>query len=227
MEPNNNGAGSPAPAPNTNGGQPATPPAGTTPPAPAPADANGASNGGEAPTLTDDQLKLAFEHPRFKELTQAAQQLKALQDEKAKSEQKALEEQGKFKELADQREAEANDWKTKYESSIKNNAIIVAANKLGAHDASTVAKLVDSGAITLNEDGTASGVDEAVAALQTANPYLFKTGSATKIGGGDTNPQGGANAEFTASQFKDAEYYGKNSEAMDKAMREGRVDLTK
>lgn len=226
MDGNNNGAAPAAPAPNNNGGQ-ATPPAGNTPPAPAPADANGASNGGEAPTLTDDQLKLAFEHPRFKELTQAAQELKTLKEAQAKNEQKALEEQGKFKELADQREAEANDWKSKYESSIKNNAIIVAANKLGAHDASTVAKLVDSAAITLNEDGTASGVDEAVAALQTANPYLFKTGSATKIGGGDTNPQGGANAEYTASQFKDAEFYGKNSEAMDKALREGRVDLTK
>lgn len=210
----------------------ATPPAnGATPPAPNSNDTNSTSTppapAETAPTLTDDQLKAAFDHPRFKELTEKANELKKLQDQKAADDAKALADQGKFQELAEKHETEATEWKSKYESSIKQNAVIVAANKLGAHDANTVAKLVDSNAITLNDDGTVSGVDEAVAALQTANAYLFKTGNQTKIGGGDTNPQAGGNAEYTASQFKDAAFYAENQKAMDKALTEGRVDLTK
>lgn len=208
-------APSPAPAPAPNSNEP------NSNPNPAP------SNEPAPSALSDDQLKAAFEHPRFKELTEKANELKKLQDQKAADDAKALADQGKFQELAEKHQAEATDWKSKYENSIKQNAVIVAANKLGAHDANTVAKLVDSGAIQLADDGTVSGVDEAVAALQTANPYLFKTGSTTKIGGGDTNPQGGGNAEYTASQFADHAFYQENQKAMDKAMSEGRVDLTK
>lgn len=212
-----------------NGGTPPaqnndTPPAGNTPPA----QGNGDSNGDQGATqLTDEQMKLAFQHPRFKELNEKAKLADKLKADQEAAEAKALEEQGKFKELADKNAAEAEKYRTQYETSVKTNAIIVAANKLGAHDANTVAKLVDSGAITLNEDGTVEGVDAAVTALQSTHGYLFKTGSTTKIGGSDTNPQGGANAEFTLSQIKDNKFYTEHQKEIDKAIAEGRVDMTK
>lgn len=197
------------------------------------ADANNADAGTDANAnannsgLTEAQLAEAFKHPRFKELTTAAQELKSLKDKQAKAEQDALKEQGKHQELAEAKSKEADEYKNKFESSVRNNAVIVEATKLGVHDANVVAKLIDGSKLTINEDGTVQGAAEAVADLQKSNPYLFKTGSTTKMGGDDT---GGGNSqahEFSASQFKDAAFYKENQAKMDKAMIENRVDMTK
>lgn len=225
MEPNNNPSGGTPPAPAPNNSDPNG--NGGTPPAPAPNGDGGNGDGNQPVQLTDEQLQAAFNHPRFKELTQAAQELKKLKDQQSADEAERLKKQGEFETLAQQREQEANEAKAALENERKNNALIVAANKLGAHDASVVAKLVDRGTLTIKDDGTVEGAENALAELQKSNPYLFKTGSTTKMGGGDTNPQGGGNAEFTASQYADAAFYKEHQAEMDKALKENRVDMTR
>ncbi len=199
---------------------------------------NGGNNGqggndnqnqnGSGVQLTPEQLQAAFEHPRFKELNEKAKLADKLKSDQEAAEKKRLEEAGEHQKLAEQYKGEADTFKTQLETERKTNALINAAMKIGAHDPAVVAKLVDAGSITIGDDGTVSGVDEAIKALQQSNAYLFKTGSTTQVGGGDTNSSGNGNStEFSATQFKDAAFYKEHQAAMDKAMTEGRVDMTR
>lgn len=52
-------------------------------------------------------------------------------------------------------------------------AIVIAAAKVNARNPETVARLVANGDVTVNDDGTISGVDEAIGALRESEPYLF------------------------------------------------------
>jgi hypothetical protein len=51
-------------------------------------------------------------------------------------------------------------------------AIATAAARAGAVDLDAVASLLDRGGITMDEDGTVTGADEAIEALLAAKPYL-------------------------------------------------------
>lgn len=190
-------------------------------------DANDQNAGGENQPvqLTEAQLAAAFNHPRFKELTQAANELKTLKESQEKAERERLEKQGEFKTLAEKAQAEAEQAREALKTERINNAVTLEAAKLGAHDPAVVAKLVDSGKLTMNDDGTITGADEALKALQSSNPYLFKTGSSTSIGGGDTNGQSQGGTDFKASQFQDAAFYKEHAKEMDAAMLAGRVDM--
>ncbi len=213
---------------NANANATGTPPAGT-PPANgggANGDSNANANAGET-QLTEAQLAQAFQHPRFKELNEKAKLADKLKGDQEAAEKKRLEESGEHQKLAEQYKADADKATGLLNTERKNNALIIEANKLGAHDASVVAKLIDSNAITIDENGAISGVSDALKALQAANPYLFKTGSGKSMGGSDTNPAGGGNADFTYSQFKDAKFYQEHAKEMDKALVENRVDMTR
>lgn len=235
MEPNANGATPPANGGDGNNAN-NTPPAGNTPPAtgtatatatpPAQGDSN--NGGGGDLQLTPEQLEAAFKHPRFKELNDRAKLADKLKADQEAAERKRLEDAGEHQKLAEQYRTEAETARTALETERKNNAIIIEANKLGAHDPMVVTKLIDAGAITINEDGTVQGAEAAIKSLQTSNPYLFKTGTSKSMGGGDTNPGAGTNnAEFTYSQFKDSKFYQEHQKEMDKALVENRVDMTR
>lgn len=211
--------------PNTNDNN--TPPAAPTG---TPPNDDGKGNG-DNPTnqpqqLTDEQLALAFKHPRFKELTEAAKELKALKDQQTKADEEALKAKGEFEKLAQQREEEANTLRQQLENERINNTVYAEAMKLGAHDAAAVARLLNRDNVTVKEDGTVEGVDAAVKQLQTDSPYLFKTGATNNIGSGDTNPANGNTTTFTYSQVKDHKFYTENKDAVDQAVREGRIDMT-
>lgn len=184
----------------------------------------GQSNGVQ---LTNEQLEAAFQHPRFKELSQAAQELKTLKQQQSDAEAERLKKQGEFEKLAEQHKKEAEDAKAQVKTMQINNALFVAASKLGAQDAAVVAKLVDQDKLTIDDNGNVSGAEEALKALQQTSPYLFTKGASTQVGGGDSNGAGGNDSEFTFSQFKDASFYKENQAAMDKAMKDGRVDMSR
>jgi len=237
MDPaNQNGAGATPPAGdaniNNNGTPPnGTPPAanGSQPPAGNPPAGNSDGNGnGQGVQLTDEQLAAAFQHPRFKSLNERAKKADELEQQAKDAAEAAAKEQGKFEDLY----KTANERATTLEGQLKQtrieNAVTLEAAKLGVVDPTAAVKLLDQSGISVSDDGTISGVAEAVKALQTASPYLFKTPAQGSVGSG-TNPAGGGNtqAEFSYSQVQDLEFYKANQAAVDKAVAEGRIDMSK
>jgi hypothetical protein len=203
---------------------------GTTPPANGNGSGNGAGQGdAQGVQLTDEQLAAAFNHPRFKSLNERAKKADELEQAAAKAAEEAAKEQGKFEDLY----KTANERAEKAEAAVKQvrieNAVTVEAAKLGVIDPAAAIKLMDQSGISVSDDGTISGVAEAVKALQTSSPYLFKTPAQGSVGGGDTNPAGGGNtaSEFTYSQIQDLAFYKANQAAVDKAVAEGRIDMSK
>lgn len=191
---------------------------------------NGDGQGNGGVQLTDEQLAAAFNHPRFKSLNERAKKADELEKQQQEAERKAAEEQGKFQDLYKSAEERA----TKAEAALKQtrieNAATLAAAKLGVIDPAAAIKLMDQSSITVSDDGTISGVEDAVKALQQSSPYLFKTQAQGSVGDGNTNPGNGANnqaSEFTYSQIQDLEFYKKNQAAIDKAVAEGRIDMSK
>lgn len=203
---------------------------GSTPPANGNGSGNGDGQGNGGVQLTDEQLAAAFNHPRFKALNERAKKAEELEKQQQEAERKAAEEQGKFQDLYKSAEERA----TKAEAALKQtrieNAATLAAAKLGVIDPAAAIKLMDQSSITVSDDGTISGVEDAVKALQQSSPYLFKTPAQGSVGDGNTNPGNGANnqaSEFTYSQIQDLEFYKKNQAAIDKAVAEGRIDMSK
>lgn len=237
MDPaNQNGAGTPPAGGeniNNNGTpQNGTPPAanGSQPPAGNPPAGNSDGNGnGQGVQLTDEQLAAAFNHPRFKSLNERAKKADELEQAATAAAEEAAKAQGKFEDLY----KTANERATTLEGQLKQtrieNAVTIEAAKLGVVDPTAAVKLLDQSGINVSDDGTISGVAEAVKALQTASPYLFKTPAQGSVGGGDTNPQGGGNtaSEFSYSQIQDLAFYKANQPAIDKAVAEGRIDMSK
>lgn len=223
-DPNINNNGNQNPNGNGANGQ------GTTPPANGNGSGNGAGQGdAQGVQLTDEQLAAAFNHPRFKSLNERAKKADELEQAAAKAAEEAAKEQGKFEDLY----KTANERAEKAEAAVKQvrieNAVTVEAAKLGVIDPAAAIKLMDQSSISVSDDGTISGVAEAVKALQTSSPYLFKTPAQGSVGGGDTNPAGGGNtaSEFTYSQIQDLAFYKANQAAVDKAVAEGRIDMSK
>ncbi len=223
-DPNINNNGNQNPNGNGANGQ------GTTPPANGNGSGNGAGQGdAQGVQLTDEQLAAAFNHPRFKSLNERAKKADELEQAAAKAAEEAAKEQGKFEDLY----KTANERAEKAEAAVKQvrieNAVTVEAAKLGVIDPAAAIKLMDQSGISVSDDGTISGVAEAVKALQTSSPYLFKTPAQGSVGGGDTNPAGGGNtaSEFTYSQIQDLAFYKANQAAVDKAVAEGRIDMSK
>lgn len=188
-------------------------------------DGKGNSNNGAA-ELTEEQWQAAFNHPRFKELNEKAKKADELEKKAKDDEQKKLQEQGKYQELATKetqaREAAENALNTER----KRNAVMAAATKAGAVDPEAAFKLVDNEKLEVSENGAISGVDDAIKNLQESSPYLFSQSSGKSVGS-ESNPQQGGETEFTYSQVADPKFYNENQEAVDKAIKEGRVDMNK
>lgn len=215
---NNNG--------NPNGNQ--NPGNGSTPPAANPAANSDGQGNGQGVQLTDEQLAAAFQHPRFKSLNERAKKADELEQQAKDAAEAAAKEQGKFEDLY----KTANERATTLEGQLKQtrieNAVTLEAAKLGVVDPVAAVKLLDQSNISVSDDGTISGVAEAVKALQTSSPYLFKTPAQGSVGSG-TNPANGGNtqSEFSYSQIQDLAFYKANQAAIDKAVAEGRIDMSK
>lgn len=220
--------------------QPApTPQGGATPPSPSPAPAPGdntppAGSPADLKALQADQLADVFEnphlyeHPRFKQLTSAAQELKTLKDKQAKDEEKRLEEQNEHKTLAEQRKAELE----KRDEQIKNMTIDQAlTTKLAAEgsvDIEAALKLADRSKLSVDDNGTVTGVEDVMNALKTGKPYLFKAGDnpspslGSPSNGNPGEPSGPA--KFKRSQLSDRKFYNEHREEILKAAKAGLIE---
>lgn len=203
-----------------------TTPEGQNPTNPTPE--NKTPEGGEANTVDfskigDEQFAKVLEdprlwnHPRVKELREKAEAAKKYEAERAAAEEAALKKKGDFETLSQQKQAEVDSWKEKYTSSLTNSAIMAEAAKLGITDLDAAVKLIDRANIKIDENGTVSGVEEAVKALADSKGYLV-TGPARPVSSG-TNPSSPNTTQptFKMSQINDPVFYAKNYEAIKRA----------
>lgn len=177
--------------------------------------------------LTDEQLAAAFNHPRFKALNDKAKKADELEKQQQKAAEEAAKKNGEFEKLYTEANTRAEQAEQALQQERINNAAIAEASKLGVVDAQAAIKLLDKSNVTVSDDGTISGVEEAVKDLASKSPYLFKTPNQQPVGSG-SNPDGNNNStEFTYSQIQDLSFYKENQPAIDKAIAEGRIDMTK
>ena len=179
---------------------------------------------------------------RFNEVNDELKKFKEA-DEKRKTEAKKAEEDNlaknkEFETLATKREEEVKQVRAELVETKLQNAVERAAIKAGAADSETVYKLFDRTNVKVNEDGTISGVEEAVKALLEAKPFLKGSGSesSSTIGTG-TNPADSESKKFALSwvrarwadvswtRDKHEEYGGiTGSDFLKKIENEGRID---
>lgn len=166
-----------------------------------------------------------FKHPRFKSLNDRAKVADQLEKEKADNEKKVLVEQGKFKELAEKAQQEAAAATTKYQTAMVDNKIQAEAAKVGVVDLDAVLKLIDRSSVKVNDDGTISGVEEAVKSLLDSKPFLKgKSGSVTI--GSPTNPSPDTSGmkKFKLSQLRDPVFYRANEKDIDLAYKNNLIE---
>ena len=167
-----------------------------------------------------------WKHPRFKNLNDRAK--KADEYEKAEETRKAeeLKKKGEFETLAKQEEEKRKAAELKLQTAQIDNQIQQIAAKVGAVDLEAVTKLIDRSNIKVNDDGTVTGVEEAVNGLLEAKPFLKGTGQTTNIGSG-TNPSGdGKNAprRFKHSEIQDPAFFKEHEQEIQAAMKAGLIE---
>jgi hypothetical protein len=195
---------------------------------------NSGGNGSEFDTskLGDEQFNKVLEDPRLwktprlKELLDAQKQLKTQQTEAQKAEQERLKKQGEFEKLSQQHEQDAKSWQEKYVTSVTDNAILTEAAKAGITDLDAAKKLINRGEIKIADDGTVSGVAEAITALAKEKPYLVGSKPQPNVGSG-TNPnniQPGNGGRFKMSQLNDPVFYQQHYKEISQAMASGQIE---
>ncbi len=183
-------------------------------------------------TLSNEDFSKIFEdpriweHKRFKELNDDAKAGKKALEKLEKLEEDKLKEEGKFKELADKEKARAEEALKQLQTEKVNNALLAEATKAGAVDLEAVKVLVDRNAIQVGEDGSITGVAEAVKGLLESKPYLKNANAPTtpNIGSGTapTNTDTGIK-KFTLTQIQDPKFYQEHKEEIGQAYKTGNV----
>jgi hypothetical protein len=207
----------------------ATPPAdpkGTTPPA--------TGGEGQPPVdltkLSESELAKVLEHPgffnipRIKELREKAQKAKEYEAEQAKKAEDEAKKKGDYEKLLSDKDAKIADLESQVSTTRLNGAIERAATKAGAVDTETILALVDKSKIKVEDNGTLTGVDEAIKELLEAKPFLKGDGTPPTLGA-PSNPGNGATTakRFTMSQIQDTEFYRANKADIQAAQRAGTI----
>lgn len=167
-----------------------------------------------------------WEHPRFKSLNAKAKRVDEIEAAKQEAEKQRLIEQGKFKELAEAEKNNAESWKQKYNQSMIDNSIIASSSKLGVVDVEAAKALIDRKDIKLNDDGSVTGVEEAVKALLTSKPYLKGSPSNNLSIGSGTSPgdQASTAQKFKLSQIKDVTFFREHEKEIMQAQKLGLIE---
>lgn len=170
-------------------------------------------------------------HPRTQELLKASKDLKELKQKQAEAEDKTLAEQKKYKDLADKKANEVKELSKRLEDQTIANALATKLAGKGVVDLDGALKLADRSAIEIGDDGTVSGVDKAIEALQKDKPYLFNTstgGTPSGVGTPSNPGNGGGSAgettKFKRSQLQDPKFYQEHREEIIKAQKAGLIE---
>lgn len=205
-------------------------PAPTTPPAPQAPVATEPFDPAKIPDTDFEKIftdPRVFTHSRFKELNDQAKEGKKLKEEAAKREEEALKESGKYKELAEKRDADYQQAKKDVETMRMDNQLLISLQKEGVVDADAALKLIDRSKLSVDESGQVKGVDDAVKGLKDGKGYLFTKPSATVAGGSNPSPSGqpGTTKTFLQSQIADSAFYKANREDILAAQRAGTITM--
>lgn len=221
---------------NQNPGEGGTPPAapGATPPATPPAaPAPGAQF--DPTALTPEQLNQVLEKnpeiwktPRLSELRDKSKKFDESETKRQETERKALEDQGKFKELSEQQTQTIENLQKQIKDGSISSALTGKLVPLGVVDLEGALKLVDRSKIEVADDGTVTGLDEAIEALKTGKAYLFNKGGSTTTVGTPSNPGNGNGtggpAKFKRSQLRDSKFYQEHRDEILKAQAAGEIE---
>jgi hypothetical protein len=167
-----------------------------------------------------------FKHTRFKNLKERAQKADEYDAQEETRKQEELKKKGEWEKLATDNDAKAKQWQTKFTEAQIDNRIQLETAKLGVVDLEAVLKLIDRSNVKVNEDGSISGVDEAVKGLLESKPYLKgKAGNVTV--GSATSPgqeSSDGSKRFKHSQISDPAFYKENEKEILQAITQGRVE---
>lgn len=165
-----------------------------------------------------------WNHPRFKSLNDRAKKAEELDKKIQAEEESKLAKNKEWEELSNKRAAEREEWKNKYTQALQDNAIILEASKAGVVDTGAVLKLIERKGISVSDDNTVVGVDQAVKSLLDSSPWLKKTATTPTIGSG-TNPGTNAGAtKFKLSQIQNPAFYRQNEKAILEAYAAGNIE---
>lgn len=208
----------------------------TTPPAPATTTTPPAGGSAEFdPTaLSQEQINQVLEKnphiwqaDRIAELRAKAKKHDDAQAAAEAAETKRLEDEGKFKDLSEKQKAQIENLQTQVSNSTINQALTNKLAPLGVVDLEAALALVNRSNIKVDDNGTVSGVDEAIESLKTGKAYLFGTPGTSTVGNA-TNPgngsQQGGPAKFKRSQLRDPAFYNENREEIRKAAAAGLIE---
>lgn len=187
-----------------------------------------ANNQFDPSKIPDDQFskvfddKRTFTHPRFKELLEAKDKLKAKEAADKKAEEERMIKNQEFEKLAKAKDDELQKLRTDYQNTRVENALTAEAYKKGISDVDLVLKLVDRATIKLNDDGSIAGLTEAVDQLLKDRPYL-KNIKNIKIGNGTNPPDANDGGKIKMSQIQDPKFYQANRDKINEARRTGNI----
>lgn len=198
-------------------------------PNPAPSDPGKGGQGDfDTSKLSDEQLAKVLEDERvwktkrLQDLREKAKKADEYDRNKSKEEEERLAKEKKHEELAALREKERDEARNKYSTAVTDNAIMAEAAKAGITDLDAAKKLIDRTNVKINDDGSVSGVAEAIAQLVKDKPYIVA--KQQKPVGSGTNPtDSGDQSEFTMTQIQDPVFYRKNEAAIKEALKNGKV----
>jgi hypothetical protein len=214
-EPNNN----PAPT------NPTDPNGGANPPQDPPKDPEGGGNDPEGKKLPENVPYSEYSDTR-KQLREAKEALKKVEDEKKKQDEEKMKENNQFKELAETKDRELAETKTKYETSLKKVRFAELAMKEGVVNVDDAFRLANLEGVTVADDGSVSGMEDVIAKVKEGKPYLFGQQDQT-LGGGSNPPKDGDTQAgkriYKQSQIEDPTFYAANKADILKAYAEGRV----
>lgn len=199
----------PAPAPTP----PPTPPPTPDPPAPEKSFSQDDVNR----LIAAEKRRLLAEQPDLTELRTKAAKLDELEAANKTELEKA---QGKVVE-AERKAAESAD---RAKRALLKAAVVNAAHKANAIDPDAVFALIDQSKMTVSDDGTVDGIDDALKALLAEKTFLVGKPTTPPVGG---NADGGARGapvqgQLTVDDIKRLYREGKHEE-VEKARQEGRL----
>lgn len=198
---------------------------------------------GDAPEADDNfdpkvlESKKLWEQPRIKELLTAKKERDDLVAKAKEAEEKSLKDQNKHKELAEKKVEEVKTLQAKLEKTSIDQALTTKLAGEGVVDLDGALKLTDREKLSVDENGTVQGVEDAINALKQDRSYLFtnesgqpqkpKVGTATNPG--QRGEGEGTVKKFKRSQLADRKFYEDNREDILAAQKAGMIedDLTK
>lgn len=166
-----------------------------------------------------------WKHPRFKDLNDRAKEAAELKAAQQAEKEKKLLEEKKYQELVGEKDKTIAALNEKLKSSSLNSVIVAEASKAGAVDTEAVLKLVDRANVKINDDGTVTGVAEAVKSLLDSKSYLKGTGGSVKVGD-DGNPGTDVTGKykFKMSQLQDASFFTAHEKEIMEAQKAGQIE---